>query len=73
VILLRFFEAMGRVRRAISVVKKRSGFHEDTIREFRIDATGIEIGDPLYAFRGILRGIPDYEGAADGLLGKPDK
>ncbi len=58
VILLRYFEALGRVRRAMSVVKKRTGIHEDTIREYRIDAQGVSLGDPLYGFQGVLRGIP---------------
>jgi circadian clock protein KaiC len=58
VILLRYFEAMGRVRRAISVVKKRTGSHEDTIREFRIDNRGITVGEPLTNFHGVLRGVP---------------
>jgi circadian clock protein KaiC len=70
VILLRFFEAMGRVRRAMSVIKKRSGQHEDTIREFRIEPHGLSIGAPLEEFHGILRGVPDYQGPMDGLLGK---
>ena len=47
VILLRYFEASGRVRRAISVIKKRTGAHEDTIREYRIDSRGLTIGEPL--------------------------
>jgi circadian clock protein KaiC len=58
VILLRYFEAAGRVRRAISIVKKRTGAHEDTIREFRISNAGISLGDPLVAFQGVLRGVP---------------
>lgn len=58
VILLRYFEALGRVRRAISVVKKRTGAHEDTIREFRIDGRGITLGEPLVNFQGVLRGVP---------------
>ncbi len=58
VILLRYFEALGRVRRAISVVKKRTGAHEDTIREFRIDGRGISLGEPLVKFQGVLRGVP---------------
>jgi circadian clock protein KaiC len=63
VILLRFFEAGGRVRRAISVVKKRSGPHEDTIREFRIDSnSGITVGPVLHEFQGVLRGVPTYVG-----------
>jgi circadian clock protein KaiC len=62
VLLLRYFEAVGRVRRAISVIKKRSGTHEDTIREFWIGNTGIKVGPPLHDFQGILRGIPTYVG-----------
>src|ERR1700722_1614922 len=58
VILLRYFEAMGRVRRAISAIKKRTGSHEDTIREFRIGNRGIAIGPPLHGFQGVLRGVP---------------
>jgi circadian clock protein KaiC len=58
VILLRYFEAFGRVRRAMSVVKKRTGAHEDTIREYRIGADGVTLGDPLEGFQGVLRGIP---------------
>jgi circadian clock protein KaiC len=69
VILLRYFEAMGRVRRAISIIKKRSGFHESTIREFRIDNTGLTLGEPLEAFQGVLRGVPTYSGANSPLLG----
>jgi circadian clock protein KaiC len=60
VILLRFFEAEGRVRRAISVVKKRTGSHEDTIRELTISSRGLALGPPLREFHGILRGIPTY-------------
>ena len=58
VVLLRYFEAVGRVRRAISVVKKRTGAHEDTIREYRIDSNGISLGEPLTDFQGVLRGVP---------------
>ncbi|MET0309284.1 MAG: ATPase domain-containing protein [Sphingomonas sp.] len=58
VILLRYFEALGRVRRAISIIKKRTGAHEDTIREYRIDGRGITLGKPLTGFHGVLRGVP---------------
>ena len=58
VILLRFFEALGRVRRAISVVKKRAGSHEDTIREFRIGDRGLVLGEPLTNMHGVFRGTP---------------
>jgi circadian clock protein KaiC len=64
VILLRYFEAMGRVRRAISVIKKRTGAHEDTIREYRIDERGITLGEPLTNFHGVLRGVPNMIGGA---------
>jgi len=59
VILLRYFEARGRVRRAMSVIKKRTGAHEDTIREYRIDGRGITLGEPLMDFQGVLRGVPE--------------
>src|SRR5437868_11298626 len=58
VILLRYFEAYGRVRRAISVIKKRTSAHEDTIREFRINSDGFRLGEPLMGFQGVLRGVP---------------
>ncbi len=57
VIMLRFFEAQGAIRRAISVVKKRTGRHEDTIREFWINH-GVHVGEPLTEFQGVLRGVP---------------
>lgn len=69
IILLRFFEAGGRVRKAISAVKKRSGRHEDTIRELRIGATGVEVGDALTNFRGILTGTPTFEGTSPAPSG----
>jgi circadian clock protein KaiC len=62
VVLLRYFEAAGRVRRAISVVKKRTGAHEDTIREYRICSNGIALGKPLVEFQGVLRGVPNLIG-----------
>jgi circadian clock protein KaiC len=62
VILLRYFEAVGRVRRAISVIKKRTSAHEDTIREFRIGGSGITLGEPLENFQGVLRGVPELIG-----------
>jgi circadian clock protein KaiC len=57
VIMLRFFEARGSVKRAISVIKKRTGRHETTIREFWIDG-GLHVGEPLINFQGVLRGVP---------------
>ena len=68
VILLRFFEAEGRIRKALSVVKHRSGAHEDSIREFRIDSHGVRVGEPLSNFRGVLTGTPEYKGASTPLM-----
>jgi circadian clock protein KaiC len=68
VILLRYFEALGRVRRAMSVVKKRTGRHEDTIREYRIGSAGITLGEPLIEFQGVLRGVPTLVGGGGVLL-----
>ncbi|KJC58055.1 circadian clock protein KaiC [Bradyrhizobium sp. LTSPM299] len=68
VILLRYFEAMGKVRRAMSVIKKRTGAHETTIREYRIDHRGLTIGAPLEGFQGVLTGIPVYVGEGQPLL-----
>jgi circadian clock protein KaiC len=68
VILLRYFEASGRVRRAVSVIKKRAGAHEDTIREFQITNRGLVLGAPLEGFQGVLRGVPTYKGRDEPLL-----
>jgi len=64
VVMLRYFEARGEVRQAISVVKKRGGMHERTIREFALEPGGIRVGDPLRHFRGILTGVPVENEAA---------
>lgn len=69
VILLRYFEALGRVRRAVSVIKKRTGFHEESIREFRISSAGLSLGGPLTEFQGVLRGVPTFVGDSSPLLG----
>jgi circadian clock protein KaiC len=58
VLMFRFFEAEGAVHKAISVVKKRTGQHENTIRELFIDTAGIHVGPPLDRFRGVLTGVP---------------
>jgi circadian clock protein KaiC len=58
VVTLRFFEASGAVHKAVSVIKKRIGTHERTIRELSIDGTGISVGPPLAEFRGVLTGVP---------------
>jgi len=60
VLLLRFFEVAGTVRRAISALKKRSGPHEHTIREMQMSPQGIQIGEQLAGFTGILSGTPEY-------------
>ena len=73
VVLLRYFEAAGRVRRAISVIKKRTGGHEDTIREYRIDGRGITLGEPLTNFHGVLRGVPSMiAGSSGGIMPEQD-
>jgi circadian clock protein KaiC len=68
VLLLRFFEAAGKIRRAISVLKKRTGRHEDEIREYRFDTRGIRVGPPLTDFQGVLSGTPTYTGQHGALL-----
>lgn len=68
VMMLRFFETAGQVRKSISVIKTRTSDHERTIREFRIDSRGIVIGEPIRNFSGILSGTPVYSRAADDLL-----
>jgi circadian clock protein KaiC len=70
VVLLRYFEAEGEVKQAISVLKKRTGKHERTIREFRLDKGGLRVGQPLTEFRGVLTGVPEYRGAGKKLLRK---
>jgi circadian clock protein KaiC len=67
-ILLRYFEAGGQVRQAISVIKKRGGEHERTIREFRLERGGIRVGEPLAQFRGVLTGVPAYVGPPTELM-----
>jgi circadian clock protein KaiC len=70
VILLRYFEALGSVRRAISIIKKRTGSHESTIREYKISGKALTIGEPLSAFQGVLRGVPIYTGESSMLGGQ---
>lgn len=72
-IITRYFEARGAVHKAISVVKKRSGPHEDTIRELNIGDGGVRVGEPLEHFRGVMTGVPVYTGTADAILAvRPD-
>lgn len=61
VILLRYFEAEGRIHKAVSVVKKRSGPHETSIRSLKMDGTGLHVGDALSNYRGVLSGIPQFD------------
>jgi circadian clock protein KaiC len=68
VMVLRFFEAQGRVRRAISVVKMRTRVHESTIRELKLGPGRLQIGEALSEFHGVLTGIPRYVGSDQGLL-----
>ena len=70
ILLVRHFEAAGRIRQALSVVKKRGAAHERTIRELQLGPGGIVVGEPLTAFHGVLTGIPTYTGAAAALLPK---
>jgi circadian clock protein KaiC len=73
ILLLRYFESGGRVRKAISVLKKRGGPHEDSVREFQIDDGGIRVGEPLLEFDGVLTGVPRYHGPAGPLFGGAGK
>jgi circadian clock protein KaiC len=71
VILTRFFEAAGAVRKAVSIIKKRSGLHENTIRELCMTSAGIGVGPPLVGFQGVLTGVPRLIGnGADIPLGR---
>jgi circadian clock protein KaiC len=68
VLMLRYFEADGAIRRAVSVVKKRTGAHERTIRELDISSEGVRVGKPLTQFRGVMTGVPFFDGAK-GIYG----
>jgi circadian clock protein KaiC len=69
VLLIRYFEHAGRVRKAISAVKTRGGPHEDSIREYKIGANGVSVGESLTQFQGILTGAPTYTGSSTPLIG----
>jgi circadian clock protein KaiC len=71
VILLRYFEQAGGIRKAVSVIKKRIGRHENTIREFQMDDTGLRVGAPLQEFQGVLTGVPTFSGKSNQMLPKP--
>ncbi|HMV57133.1 MAG TPA: gas vesicle protein GvpD [Nitrospira sp.] len=73
VVSVRFFEAAGSVRRALSVIKKRSGGHEKTIREYQLVSDGgLRIGPPLKQFQGVLTGTPSFYGALEQVMERPD-
>ncbi len=58
--LFRYFELEGKVKKAISVLKKRSGLHEESIRELRFDSTGIHLSEPLSQYHGVFTGVPRH-------------
>lgn len=68
VVLLRYFEQGGQIRKALSVIKNRAGAHENTIREFAVDAKGIRVGESLNEFHGVLTGVPQYTGTGHKML-----
>jgi circadian clock protein KaiC len=67
VLLFRYFEARGEILQALSVFKKRTGSHERTLRQLKISEKGVAVGDPLKEFRGVMTGVPQYEGKSDML------
>ena len=68
VVLMRYFEAAGSVHQAISLLKKRAGEHERTIREYQIGDGGIRVGEPLTDFQGVLTGVPIFKGSEESLM-----
>lgn len=68
VILMRYFEVAGSVRKSIAIVKKRTGAHENSIREFEISPEAVRVGPPLKAFHGVLTGVPRFLGAREDLI-----
>ena len=62
VVVFRYFEALGEIRKAVSVVKKRSGPHESSVRELKMTKKGVELGEPLAEFQGVLTGVPHIIG-----------
>jgi circadian clock protein KaiC len=71
VILLRFFETRGEVRRALSVMKKRTSTHEATIRELRLGPDRLYVGQAQSDFQGVLTGVPQYIGRPDAFGNDP--
>jgi circadian clock protein KaiC len=72
VVITRYFEAMGSVKKAVSVVKKRAGAHESTIREFVISSKGVVVGPALSQFQGVLTGVPSFVGSESSILEEPN-
>lgn len=70
VLLLRYFEQGGEIRKAISVIKNRDGHHETAIRELTFDKQGLRVGEPLRDFHGVLTGVPSYTGSSEKMLRK---
>lgn len=64
VLLFRYFESRGEIQQAVSVFKKRTGSHERTLRQLKISERGVAVGEPLREFRGVMTGVPQYEGKA---------
>jgi circadian clock protein KaiC len=71
VVQLRYFEAYGEVRQAISVIKTRTAQHERTIREYQIGTDGLQVGEPLREFQGVLTGVPNFAGEGKALMASP--
>jgi circadian clock protein KaiC len=66
VIITRYFEALGCIRKAVSIIKKRSGPHEGSVRELTMSPKGVDVGGPLDHFQGVLTGVPTYLGGDRG-------
>ena len=73
IVLFRFFEAEGQVRKAISAVKKRTGVHENSIRELKLGPDRLQVGGPLKEFLGVLTGVPQYTGAVKPLFSDDER
>jgi circadian clock protein KaiC len=71
VVLLRYFEARGKIRKAVSIVKKRGGLHDTAIRDFGMGPRGITVGDPLENFRGVLTGVPTFDKVVQEIRDEP--
>jgi len=70
VLLFRYFESRGEILQALSVFKKRTGSHERTLRQLKITEKGVAVGEPLVQFRGVMTGVPQYEGKGEMLPGE---